>query len=736
MLPYRTHSMRRQSVHSARSGNSRAFSVLMTIAGVATAGWALEETEKPAEPAQVTTSLTSEAFASLGPNWTEWSDGTVEAVGKLVANTPGDAAAQREAIDGVKARIATIDKALRDARYSKISLPLTGLSRALTRRVELSEAVLETLALDPKDAQTKRVKAKTDQVTAAIANLGKSLEKIPGGKAWLPYLKAEDLSTALKADATGEAAVAAAKATQAKLAARNTLEDQKQKDFLNRPAFVNLESAVDQYLSAVENPPGADYADKLREQIKALVGGLETWEAGGQSSAAAQARQAYTALRKLAADGGDKLSAVLQKYYFNYNVRMVASEEFITRLLTDTHTEQGPVVDYVLGANVSGNQTTNTRVTADLKPSNSDARFDLVLSGSSFSNTVGVTDQATVYTQGNHAFRAAKDVRFDGTKFRTSPATINVNPNNTTTGVATQFSGGLFGGIADRIASREVEARRGQSEAIAASRLQDRVLPRFNQEVNDAFVKAEKDLQTEMYDHLRATGLYPDAMQFQTTDRELRASTRLMRDKEMGGGAAPLQYTTPTGATLFLHESELNNGADRLELTGKTMTDEEFRKHLEDFFSKALNRKFTIDPPEKPAPAEGEEADEKPPGIFVFADADPIRFQLRDGVFHVVFRTGFKKDDGTVIPQHIITVPLRFEVQGNKIHIVRERVEVAAAAEGSDIPTRGVIRRKIENTIPDRLVDGTFKLQGTRQTVNAAIKNIRIVDGWAVVNVN
>ena len=79
-------------------------------------------------------------------------------------------------------------------------------------------------------------------------------------------------------------------------------------------------------------------------------------------------------------------------------------------------------------------------------------------------------------------------------------------------------------------------------------------------------------------------------------------------------------------------------------------------------------------------------------------------------------------------------MPLRFEVQGDKIRIVRERVDVGAAEAGSDIPTRGVIRRKIENTIPERLVDGKIKLKGTRRDVNASIRNIRLVDGWAAVN--
>jgi len=351
------------------------------------------------------------------------------------------------------------------------------------------------------------------------------------------------------------------------------------------------------------------------------------------------------------------------------------------------------------------------------------------------SNTQGVTSEATVATQGNHNFQARKEISFDGAHFRTLPGTINVNAHNTTTGLSTQYSGGLFGRMADRIASQEVENRRGMSEAIAGSRIRDRVLPQFDSEVDKAMVKAEADLQKDLFDHLRATGLYPDAMLFQTSSQYLLANTRLMNERELGADMPPTKLARVGESTVFVHETLMNNSADRIGLAGKTMTDDEFRAKLEEFFSKALNRKFTIEKPPEPTPEPGEEAADKPPGVFVFAAEDPIRIRLQDETLSIVFRTGFKRDNGEDIPQQIITVPLSFEVQGDKIVISRGTVKVAAAEGGGagNIATAGVIRRKIQNTIPERSVDTKFKLQGTRQEVNAVVTGIKIVDGWAVV---
>jgi hypothetical protein len=731
----KTNDLRRQLT------KARLWAALTVVAGLATVALAWEEATPqglsgilaPEPPAN----LSAEAFSVLGGSWADWSAGAAHAVAELYRRSTEDLAAQRQAVAAARAKLNVMEQALRDQKYASIAVPLTGLSSALARRLDVCEAILDTLEMDPQAEHPKRMKAKADAVLAAVDALSKSLESIKGGNAWLPYIKAQDLTAALKENPTGDAAVAAARASKAKLAARASVDNPAQKDFLNRPAFVALEGALDQYLAAAENPPTADHGEKLREQLTALVAGLELYEASGQSSGANQARRAYSAIRKLAADGGDRLTAVLQKHYFNYNVRIVASEELLSRLLADSRTEHGQVVDFILGANVGGWQTTSTNVSVDLKPSRFDARWDIVLSGNVSSNTQGVTSQATIYTQGNHTFRAVKEVRFNGSKFTTLPGTISVNANNTTTGVATQFSGGLFGGIADRIAYREAEARRGQAQAIAASRIQDRVLPRFNQEVDDAFVKAEKDLQTQLFDHLRATNLYPDAMLFQTTDREFRVSTRLMGETELGANQAPAMFTAPVGATLFVHESEMNNGADRIGLAGKSMTDDELRAHLEQFFSKALNREFKIERPAEPAPEPGEDEAEKKINTFVFAPSDPIRIRLQDGTLSLILRSGFKREGGDDIPQQIITVPLSFQVKGDQIQISRGlvRVESAEAGGAGQIATAGVIRRKIQNTLPERTVSGKFTLKGTRRDIQAVVSNIRIVDGWAIVSV-
>src|SRR5262249_39561583 len=181
-----------------------------------------------------------------------------------------------------------------------------------------------------------------------------------------------------------------------------------------------------------------------------LVGALEQYEDTHSSAASATARKAFETARGTAPDGGDRISLALRNNYFNYNLRVVASEAFLSKLAGTSRDETGPVVDFILGADVRGTQTTHTVVSIDLVPSSRNAEFDIVARGAIASNTSGYTDQATVYTYGNHYFTASKRIGFDGQKFWTQPARISVSANNTTTGADTHM--GLFNGIARRIA--------------------------------------------------------------------------------------------------------------------------------------------------------------------------------------------------------------------------------------------------------------------------------------------
>jgi len=375
----------------------------------------------------------------------------------------------------------------------------------------------------------------------------------------------------------------------------------------------------------------------------------------------------------------------------------------------------------------------------NLVPSGNMAQFEIVANGFVNSNTSGYTDRATIFTQGNHHFIASKGVSFDGERFWTQPARISVNPNNMTTGADVNMRLPLLHGLADRIAVRKAEEQRGESEAIAASRVQERVLPKFNAEVDQQFGPGGKSNSrlAEKMANLKELGLFPDAKSWSTTDSELRGAARLMDASELGGSEPNPALFLGRGISLLLHQTMINNAIDRLDFAGKTMTDDEIRAKIEQELSTLLGKDFKLEQEplteSKPEP-EGEAV----PRTLVFDKNDPIRADVGDGALVITIRAGFKQEGKEDIPTQIVTFPLQFSVDMKNVVINRGDISIAAAEGGGgarQLASAGVIRKKMSQAFPEqREVNRVRYVERDQRRVQAAVTRIRALDGWLSVS--
>ena len=678
--------------------------------------------------------LSAEEFAKLDGNWSEWSKGTAEAVTDFYAKLEtSDAATQRKSLSNLKIKQDVMRRALNDSRYDSLRGPLTSLYNSLTLRIDFAEAALDTLDLDGKQIAASKTRVRSSSLLSSIQNLENYLASVGNGSLWLTYFHIPELKSALTADPEGPAGLAAAAKTQMHLMTRNTALDASQKAFTNHGTFQSLSSTLDQYVAAVRWTNPAEATEKLRADLKSLSTALDTYASSGEK--AGELRDSFARARYDAPDNGDRLASTLQKHLFNYNLRVLVSEAFLNRLMSQNRVEQGPVNDFILGANVYGNQITNTAVDVDLKPSSNTVRFDLRLNGNINSNTQGVTPQATVYTIGNHTFNARKEINFDGQTFSTMPATIAVSPRNTTTGISTQMSGiPIIGRIAQRIATDQVEAKRGEAESIAAGRVQDNVLPRFNQDVDRSFAEQGDKLNREVFSGLRATKLFPDTYNYQSTDQLMTMNARVMSPHQIGGDLPDSRLMSVTGATALVHETALNNAIDQMDLAGQTVTEAELKAKIEAFLTKALNRPYKF---QAETPVEATDEDEKALNGIIFAAVDPIRIRVTNDELTIVIRAGFKQEGKEDIPTREITVPISLEAAGNQILAKRGNVIVAAAeGQGGGVAINAVVRKKIQSVLPDRAVDSKIEIKTPEKIVISHVTKIKLVDGWLVINID
>lgn len=714
----------------------RGLLALGLVAGVGLAQWSpsffLSAQEAAQAPtglrgilaAQIPVGLIEDDFvSSLGESWGDWSKGTAKLVADLYEKEGLDTAGQREILGSLKVKLGTMEKALADAKYGAILDKLAQQHGRLSRRVWVAQGALDTLELNPQTAQANRVKSAQLKAAEAAKALDAYLGGIENGQSWRAFAKTSDVSKLASSEVPAEVI----STVQGRLTNLDKLQSDDQRKFVQRTVFANLRSALDEYVAVVNAPAPTVNQAALRESLKKLVESLEKYEEGRSIEDAKAARATFAEIRKQAADGGEVLGDALSASYFNYNTRVIASETFLTKVIGEQQKETGPVDDYVLGAKVDGTQWTTTSVGVDLVPSAKDIRFALTLTGISQTSTQGVTDQATIFTSGYHQFWARKTIAFDGDRFTTAPGTINVQANNTTTGARTRVSGvPLLGSIADNYAVGEAGNRRGASEAIAADKLRNRVLPRFDQEADSKFGEYSKQIESDVNEKLRANGLFPSARSYRTTDTDLAISTRLMENGELGGDSTRLTAGSAIGASVHLHETAINNALDRLGLGGKSLTEDELAVELANAVKTLTGKVINLK----------KKDNEKPDNTkFVFPAQDALRIRLQDGQVTLIFRMGLKPEDSEAIPTQEIAVPIAISIAGNDVKLEAGQVTVSPVEMVTNpVEQRAraaVVTTKIQKALPTRTADRFIDIKrGEGAAVKVAVTQVKANGGW------
>ncbi|MBW3538913.1 MAG: hypothetical protein KY476_01455 [Planctomycetes bacterium] len=704
------------SIDSRRTGRSRRLCLCLSAALALTAAlsvsWGQAEPEAEAQglagllPEDVPRDLDFEAFSRLPEDWQEFREQATAEVARLYTETATlDVAAQRELLETLDERRQKLEAAAKEHRLKEHYGTYITLAGNLERRVDAYRAALDTLDADQSAERTRQLEEARKPLLDAAQDLRAWLRGYAHADTWTRWLRLNELIAAAEGSAPADALSEAARTSQAKLDRRPELNEE-QRDFTSRDKFNRLAQALEVYLAIADRPDEPVDMAQLRELLGTLLKALERYEQTNYAADAAAARQAYATLRETAPDGGRRLSEALREHYFNFNVKFVASERFLSRLMSEERQESGFISDYILGACISGCQWTTTSVGLNLKPSNDNARFEVTLAGTTQSSTTAVARKATVWSSGYHRFWAAKEVEFDGHNFEADPATIAVDVNTATTGIRTKFSGiPLLGAIARSMARKEIARRRPQSDAITRQKIAEEVLPELNREVNKNLVQAESDLENDLYKRLREGGVYPEAESFKTTTKYLWMNDRVWEPNELGGSTPSHTRNRSGGATLHLHESFLNNMIDRMNFAGRTMTETEVRQELERYFSILAGKKVDLGSDEPVEDAEG-------PDAFIFAENDPIRVRIEDGVVKVVINAAFRQEGRENIPPQIVTIPLTYRVVGEQIVINRGTVIVdpAAAPESrtEQIARAAAIRQRLEKSITDRTRDRTL----------------------------
>ncbi|MFM7055404.1 MAG: hypothetical protein ACKO2P_00635, partial [Planctomycetota bacterium] len=617
-------------------------------------------------------------------------------------------------------------EALQKLRPLIVALPAEqsgALRSQLLRWIELLEAGFAAAAVADLQPQSGDFTAELHTAVAALRTGTR-----PEDQQWLQLLPLDALTQAPPA--------APALSELLKSIRQNTEDSPEQRAFLLSPAVQQVKTAAEKLEAATSSWPDESSVRSARSvALKTLVTEVIGNDLLPSAERSDRIRSQWRILRTRFPKSADVMWPAVSQHVMNHNVHVNLSEGLLGRLISEYRTESGCVADFILGARVTGTQTTSVKITADVTPSDNTAAFQLKLSGNTRSETAARKDPATVYTSGNHYFWIDKPFEFDGERVTLGSSRFSVDTNSQTRGFRTKFDGiPLIGMIVRGAAKQKIAESKPRSEAITAQKLRNQAQPKFDSESSEQFTRLNADIQATL-DALRTKDAAPDLINARSSHTHAAISTRSLGTARVGGSVAPPVPLSADTGVLQIHESAVNATLDALGFHGRVIPADQMAEELESALSKLLNREIklrkTPDPAVAPAPdstpqpdaenSETESDGDKSPAFYVFNGRDPIQVQFGDGKVTIILEAAIRREGREDIGRHSVLIPLAVTLEDDEIVFKRRGISVKRASVGVANKVRDVVQKRVK----DGRVSAVLNLQpNADQPLNVTISAI------------
>ncbi len=415
----------------------------------------------------------------------------------------------------------------------------------------------------------------------------------------------------------------------------------------------------------------------------------------------------------------------------HFNLHLVATEEWLNRVIARNDVTEGVVNDCILGAKVDGQQITNSSLRLDIRPSDDQIAATFVLDGTVCTQTRGLTEQATIFSRGQQKFQAKKDLFFDGMSFSTRHAVVSVRAHNENLGVSTRFDGTPLQPLISQFVLQAAEQRRPAAEELARNKVADRIYPRFDKDVDDQLSAANQQLETVVRKRLNELGIMPSAQRCRSTENELHYACRVAAD------ADPFEIVSPStpllgnhGLRLYVHSSLFDAAALKAGLAGLNTSDKQLDRMLKQLGLSASDR----DEAGRPAGIETNiEFDSQRPLTVIF-DNDEMVVELR---------AKLRPAGQALLPPLTLSLPFRVVEQDGQRWLRPGLVGIAARGEDGRpaAPLAPAIETLVRQAISSSLQDVPLPAMIPESAWMAGkappkFTSLRFRDGWMAIGLD
>jgi len=401
------------------------------------------------------------------------------------------------------------------------------------------------------------------------------------------------------------------------------------------------------------------------------------------------------------------------------------SEELLQTLVKRQEVSSGAVQDYVSGAVVNGQQTTQSDVSIDCLPSAQGAQFDFIVQGVVSSSTNAATPQATIQQQGNTAFRASKRVLLNGDTILTQKAVVQVMPNLMVTGAQTRPGPlSMFGNLGNRMAYRAAMARLPESNLIAGQKTISRLQPEMDQKIDSQLAEADKLVRDNLWKRLETWNVLPEYKAAFSTAERLHWDYRLRTDPVpfVAVNTPPQQNAVGSAVTVHCHDSLFSTVAARRQLGGKSVSLNELREATDRFLG-MLAEEIPNESPDLPVSV-----------IFTFDTRDPLRGSYANNELLLTLKGSFQAGNLPATPTQRIQLTIDAQMEADSFVIEVTDVDVHQLGADNSVEEPGLTQTAIAQQLEQQLRPIRLKRAIPLPTPNGGpsltLSDMTAQDGW------
>ncbi len=375
------------------------------------------------------------------------------------------------------------------------------------------------------------------------------------------------------------------------------------------------------------------------------------------------------------------------------------------------------VRENILGTSIRGSARMSGAVTLDLLSSDSIAAFDIVLSGTTYSNTVGRNGPVTIYSTGVTSVIGRKKLLLDEEGVAARLARASCRTNSTIKKICAHCR------MVRKIAWSKARRTKSKVEGIASRRAAGRVARNMNLQVGELLETLNDVFAEKFRKPLIRRGGFPDEMDFRSTEDSLHVAMVQAGRDLLGAPAEAPGLNDDHDIAVRFHESFVGNLSQTV-LGGVTLTRD---RAIE------ISENLTGSVPEELESSENDWA-------IRFANDRPVEIRLDDQGFTVWIRgTRFERGDQAISKKMEISAKYTVQktpegakltrqgpVEVNYDPLIQQSVEETAM--------KSFVKSKFSGLLKEEFVTTGMALPGRWGNMGTMVlQQLSCDHGWAVM---